>query len=506
MHVLSVHPPTIKIIKLLMYTVGFLFLFLFATNIHAATVVVTPSTGSYSVGQIFTATIQTNPQGRSVNAVEARLNFDSTRLAVTSVGKTGSAFTLWTTEPTFSNAAGTIDFGGGSPTPFSNQSTLITVTFRVLAEGAATVRVGSASVLAADGMGTDVYSGPVNASYTMSATATPPPTTPPTPPPSTPDDSDGPITFGDPPRVPEAGSTIFLDSEVWYATKAGVFTWDIPFDVDEIALDIATSSDFVPVTRYDPPIEQISLNGDLLQDGIQYLVLQYRNQVGWGGILYRKIMIDTIPPEPFVINVRAGNNASAFPTLTFEAIDTVSGVESYELIITGNESVMVTPDEARIGYLLKNLEDGTYTVTVIARDKAGNERKSTTAVLITAGWTPPTSIIIASTIWDFFKGKNLAIMLLLLVIVGQVLYFLHLRKQNEIREQKLRRETKEIQDQMEKIFSALRDEIYDQINTINKRDRLSKKEKEAVEGLNQALEVSETLIEKEISDVSKILK
>ena len=59
---------------------------------------------------------------------------------------------------------------------------------------------------------------------------------------------------------------------------------------------------------------------------------------------------------------------------------------------------------------------------------------------------------------------------------------------------------------MEKIFSALRDEIYDQINTITKRQRLSKKEKEAVENLNQALEVSETLIEKEIGDVEKILK
>ena len=59
---------------------------------------------------------------------------------------------------------------------------------------------------------------------------------------------------------------------------------------------------------------------------------------------------------------------------------------------------------------------------------------------------------------------------------------------------------------MEKIFSALRDEIHDQIVTITKRPRLSKKEREAVEGLNQALEVSETLIEKEISDVKKILK
>ena len=88
----------------------------------------------------------------------------------------------------------------------------------------------------------------------------------------------------------------------------------------------------------------------------------------------------------------------------------------------------------------------------------------------------------------------------------QFIYIWYDRKQNKLREDKLRRETREIQDQMEKIFSALRDEIYDQINLITKRPRLSKKEKEAVEGLNQALEVSETLIEKEINDVKTILR
>ena len=59
------------------------------------------------------------------------------------------------------------------------------------------------------------------------------------------------------------------------------------------------------------------------------------------------------------------------------------------------------------------------------------------------------------------------------------------------KEEKLRRETREVQDQMEKIFSALRDEIYDQIINITKRKRLSAKEKEAVESLTLALEVSE---------------
>jgi predicted transcriptional regulator len=108
--------------------------------------------------------------------------------------------------------------------------------------------------------------------------------------------------------------------------------------------------------------------------------------------------------------------------------------------------------------------------------------------------------------WDYFSLLNLFIFFLLVVILLQIIYFWYEHKNLKEKEEKLRRETREVQDQMEKIFSALRDEIYDQVNTITKRKRLSAKEKEAVEGLTQALEVSETLIEKEINDVKTILK
>lgn len=478
----------------------------------AADIAVSPSTGSYAIGQSFTVTIQTNPQGKSVNAVETQLSFDNTKLSVTNVSKTGSVFSLWTTEPTYSNTAGTITFGGGSPTPFSTRSNLVSVTFKVLKEGTASVSVASASVLAADGLGTNVYTSPVNGSFTITAATTPTPT-PPTPreeppeePKEEPENSDATITFGDPPRAPEAGSTVFLDPEVWYATKVGVFTWEVPFDVDVLALDIATSSEATPKTEYDPPIDQLSLSAELLTDGVQYLTMQYKNQVGWGGILHRKLLIDTLPPETFTINVRAGNSPSAFPLLTFEANDVTSGIKKYELSIANGEPIEITPDEAKIGYLLKDLEDGTYTVKVIAFDQAGNKTESTVAVLITSGWHPPAETVVTGSIWDIFKGKNLIILLLLLALIAEFVYMLYTKKQHEQKEHKLRRETKEIQDQMEKIFSALRDEIYDQINMITKNDRLTKKEREAVEGLNQALEVSETLIEKEITDVSKILK
>ena len=86
-----------------------------ATQVNAADLVISPSTGSYNAGQTFTATVRAVPGGDSVNAVEASMSFDPDLLSVVSVNKTGSVFSLWTTEPTFSNAAGTISFGGGSP-------------------------------------------------------------------------------------------------------------------------------------------------------------------------------------------------------------------------------------------------------------------------------------------------------------------------------------------------------------------------------------------------------
>lgn len=482
--------------------------FIFASSAHAADVVLSPSSGSYNSGQTFTATVQAVPNGDNINAVEAQLSFDPSVLSVVSVAKTGSVFSLWTTEPTFSNSAGTIEFGGGSPTPFSSRSTLVVITFRATAEGSATVSFDEASALAADGLGTDVLENSPSATYTITAGSTPPPAEE-TPPPTEEEpeeDSDAAIAFGDPPRAPEVGSQQYLDPDVWYSETEGLFTWELPFDVSAVAVELATSSDHDPEEVFDPPIEEFAVNEDNLVDGVQYLSVQFENQVGWGGITNRKIQIDTKPPEPFKIEVQTANSKTGFPLLVFDAEDTTSGIERYEMTIADSEPIEVTPDEARLGYLLKELEDGTYTVKVTAFDKAGNSTVATTPVLITAGWTQPTEGEEGSSFWDFFTALNIFIIVLLLIVVLEFAYILYERRQFGKREEQLRKETREIQDQMEKIFSALRDEIYDQVNEITKRKRLSKKEREAVDGLNQALEVSETLIEKEINDVKKILK
>ena len=178
-------------------------LFLCSHAALAANLQISPASGSYSTGQTFTTTIQIDPAGDSVNAVEAELTFDKSVLSVVNVSKTGSVFSLWTTEPTFSNTAGTISFGGGSPTPFSARSNLLTVTFRTLGSGTGSISFGTASALAADGRGTDVLEGKNGASFTVAAATTP---TPQEPEPEEPeseqsDEDNAALAFGDPPRA-----------------------------------------------------------------------------------------------------------------------------------------------------------------------------------------------------------------------------------------------------------------------------------------------------------------
>ncbi len=516
MHISKVNLKTN--IRFVFFVVATLFLFLFSiSSASAATLQLNPATGSYAAGQTFTTAVRVQPSGKSVNAVETTLKFDPTVLSVVSVGKDGSAFSLWTVEPTFSNSAGTVSFGGGSPTPFTAVSNIVTITWRAVKEGSGSVAFSKASVLAADGQGTDIYEASPSGNFTIAAATTPSPTPKPveTPKPTetetpTSKPTDEAIIFGDPPRAPEVGSQAFLDPEVWYKTTDGVFNWTLPFDVNAVAVEIATSSENQPELNkkaiLEPPTDEFRINSDLVHDGIQYLSIKFKNQVGWGAVTNRKIQIDSSAPEPFEIAVNTGTTPSSFPVIIFEAKDKISSIDYYELTIADKEPLKVTPDEAKLGYLLKELEDGTYTIKVVAYDKAGNIRESTKAVLITAGWIKPAAQVEEESFWSFLSPLNIFIFLLIVIIILLVIYIWYEKKQIKIKEEKLRRETREVQDQMEKIFSALRDEIYDQINMITKRKRLSKSEKDAVEGLNQALEVSETLIEKEINDVKAILK
>lgn len=111
--------------------------------------------GVYSSGKEFTTRLVINSGGGAgINASEGQIKFDPKFLQVKKIDKTGSIFKLWPKEPKFSNANGTIDFGGGTPVKYKDTAgQIFTITFKPLKSGKTdfSIATSSARILTADG-------------------------------------------------------------------------------------------------------------------------------------------------------------------------------------------------------------------------------------------------------------------------------------------------------------------------------------------------------------------
>ncbi|MBI4281116.1 hypothetical protein HY628_02885 [Candidatus Uhrbacteria bacterium] len=130
-------------------------------SLRAATGVtmsLSPLNQTVKVGAEFTVTLeaQTSAAADAFNAAEATLRFPSAKLQVVSLAKSGSVFTVWAEEPTFSNTNGTIRFAGGRTSGFTGKGKLFSVKFKAVAVGNAAVTLGDGSVTANDGKATNV--------------------------------------------------------------------------------------------------------------------------------------------------------------------------------------------------------------------------------------------------------------------------------------------------------------------------------------------------------------
>lgn len=138
-----------------------------------ASLFIVPASGTYKVGEAFSVLVNVDSGGHSINAGSAQINFDNQRFEVTQVGYTRSVFTLWTEEPKFSNAAGTLKFSGGLPNPgfIGSSGSVIRINFRTKATGEAKIAFLSGSVLANDGKGTNILEDLKGAKFVINAAA-----------------------------------------------------------------------------------------------------------------------------------------------------------------------------------------------------------------------------------------------------------------------------------------------------------------------------------------------
>lgn len=350
----------------------FLFLIFRPADAQAATLYFSPSSGSYTVGDILSTSVFVNTQEQAINNADAVLNFPPNLLEVVSVGKSGSVFSLWVEEPAFSNSAGTISFNGGLPTPGYNGTAgkVISIVFRIKETGSASVVCSSAAVRANDGYGTDVLQGCGQAQFTLVSPVTPAPeeTVPEeeaVPPPTAP--------VSGVPATPVVTSSTHPDPNRWYNNNDPEFTWTLPGGTTgvNVLADRNPTSD--PGTRSDGVFS--SYGYDDVDDGIWYFHIRVRNANGWGPASHFRFNIDTVAPEDLIVSLEGeATTTHPRPSIRLKATDATSGIAYYEVRIESELQIIhVSPaDLVDDIFLLPLLLPGEHTITVTVYDQAGN--------------------------------------------------------------------------------------------------------------------------------------
>lgn len=357
---------------------GFVCVALFAVSgatAWAASLTLSPSTGVYTAGQTFTTRVVVNTAGSAINAAEANISFNPNELSIVSVQK-GSTFSLWAVEPSFSNTAGTLTFGGGSPQGYSGSAgTVLTITWRSKSSGATRVTFQKGSILAADGRGTNIAQSLNGGSYTIaSAAVTPEPET---------------IEYIAPANTPDRPivTSDTHGSEGWSQATTAQLRWNVPAGVTAVRTLLDRNSGSIPTNVYEPPISEIELS-DLAQ-GVQYFHLQFRNSDGWGRVAHYRIAVDSEPPSDFTIT-RSDAYEATSPTqlLEFAITDATSPVTRYVVQHNANDPFEYEDTTGSSTLLVNDLTPGPHTFTIEAFDAAGNSRLATFSFVIESFGAP----------------------------------------------------------------------------------------------------------------------
>ncbi|MDO8496102.1 MAG: cohesin domain-containing protein [bacterium] len=326
-----------------------------------------PSSGNVSVGQTFSIVLRVNTGGTAINAAEGSIVFDQQKFSVTSVSKSGSIFSIWASEPKFSNAEGTIDFAAGVPNPGYSGSNGLVLTINFRAKAATTVRgyteilLVSGAILANDGQGTNILASLGKATYFVgAATVGPEPITPPVQP-STP------VTGTAEMKIT---SSTHPDEGRWYSNNDPVFQLKFSSDAKELNLVLSRNERSTPQVKYVPPISEKKLED--VEEGVWYLHANYRGGSGLSQTVKYKFQVDTGLPQNFEVTRRdVDDTTNPSPKFSINASDITSGIDRYEAKIGDGDWFKILSSNLD-DYSLPFQSPGLRSLVVRAYDLAGN--------------------------------------------------------------------------------------------------------------------------------------
>ena len=373
----------------------------------SASLYLSPATAKFDVGDSMAMAIYVNSDEQAINAVSGVLAFPADKLEVSSLSKSGSVINLWVLEPTFSNSTGRVSFEGLILNPgfVGTGGKVITVNFKVKAAGTAYLSLSSASVLANDGLGTNILTSLGSASYELSSESGQLPTEPAAQPEARSETAgeSQPVVVDRVPYAPTVISETHPDQNAWYQENIPKFSWSLPAGTTGVRLLVGKLPNAAPSVSYIPAISSREL--DELDDGVWYFHIRLRNSAGWGDITHYKFQIDTQAPEAFMLDQIAREDLTDPKVqLVFEAEDATSGIDHYEIQLNGGE-VEIWRDDGSHTYQTPALEPGDYVAAVKAADKAGNYLSQKTEFTI----EPLAAPQITDYPKELFAGKTLTI-------------------------------------------------------------------------------------------------
>lgn len=458
---------------------------------HAAELQFSPTTGTVGIDEEISVTVKVAPGGDDVNAADGTVSFDSSLLSVTSISKDGSAFSLWTAEPSFSNSAGTVTFSGGTPSAFKNTATVVIIKFKGKKIGSAKLSFSKGSVLAADGKGTDVYKTGGEATIEVKEAA-----------PDTVAEEPASEEGGDVsvvPIEPKIASKIHAKAEQWYATSTADFSWKNPIDITGVRIFFSDKEDVTPSTNL--KVTDVTHVETEIGDGTWFFFVQIKNEFGWGAIGKKKILVDTTPPLEFDFKL---NEDGEVPRLVFAAEDKTSGVDRYEIAVGSTTlATLRVSDLIEGGAPLPAQPGGVTMLAIRAYDKAGNFTEVKKELDLPKVEKANKKEEAPPSVWTWER-----ILLILLAVstagLGTSLYYTKKNAQEE--HSKILRDVIAVRDKNDKVFAAMREEFEQMVQDFDEKPQLTPAERDFLEQIKEVLDISEELVDTGLENLKKTVK
>ena len=374
----------------------------FVNTAHAASLFFVPGTGEFGVGSKITIDLKIDSEGVGLNAAQATLRFPKETLQVTSVDKTNSAFNFWLEEPTYSNDDGVISFVGGTPYGVSGASIqVLRVTFTSKGSGAAPITIVDSAITASDGSGTNILSKTSGATLTVSPTSVATTVIPepkqiirePTP------------ASGLPSR-PIITVPLYGDQTAW-SNLSNIFTanWNVPSDISGVSTAINKEPNFFPEESAGV-FDNKTFNA--LSDGIWYLHVRFKNNVGWGATTHYRLAVDTQSPLPFQITTNeseASDNPA--PVFMFKTSDPLSGISEYRIKAGSGNWIVVPAKDFKGSFALPVEIPSKYHIIIQAVDRAGNSIENSIDHEVTAIASPTFTFVTEKLFSEESRGLSI---------------------------------------------------------------------------------------------------